>query len=445
MVEHQLDTGRGASFAGMGMGKTAATLTSIDTLQLVGDIGPALVLAPLRVAQSTWPQEARKWDQLSGMGVVPIVGNQKQRQAALRRDAAVYTINYEQIPWLVDYLDGQWPFQMVVADESTKLKGFRLRKGGKRVAALSKVARRTHYWINLTGTPAPNGLIDLWGQTYFLDFGKRLGRTFTAFKHRWFEPDYSGYGTVPRSHAQDEIQQQLGDICLTIQPKDWFDLDAPIVNIVQVELPDKARRMYTEMEKRMFTMLSADDALEAVNAAAKTNKCRQLANGAAYTDDGGWIEVHDAKLQALGEIIAEASGAPILVAYQFVSDRERILRNFKRAQVLDDDPQTLVNWNAGRIPVLVAHPASAGHGLNMQDGGNVLVFFGLDWNLEEHDQMVERIGPVRQKQAGHDRPVFIHYIAATHTVDELIRVRLKTKREVQEILLEAMKHGTQHH
>ncbi len=438
ITSHQLDVGRDACWAGMGMGKTAATLTAIDTLQSVGDIGPALVLAPLRVATTTWPQEARKWDQFSGMEVVPIVGNLQQRQAALQRDAAVFTIHYEQIPWLVEYLDNQWPFRMVVADEATRLKGFRLRRGGVRAAALAKIARRTRYWINLTGTPSPNGLTDLWGQTWFLDFGERLGRTFNAFKYRWFEPHPNGYGHIARPYAQAQIQARLKDLCLTIRPGDWFDLDKPIVNFILVELPAKARKTYREMEKHMFTLLSNDTELEALNAAARTNKCRQLTNGAAYTEDNNWFEVHDVKLQVLDEIIQSAD-APVLVAYQFISDRERILRNFRQARVLDKNPQTLADWNAGRIQVLVAHPASAGHGLNMQDGGNILVFFGLGWNLEEHDQMVERIGPVRQKQAGHDRPVFIHYILARATVDEMIRERLETKREVQDILLAAMK------
>ena len=436
IVDHQLDLARGAVWAGMGLGKTVATLTAIDALQLAGE-GPALVLAPLRVAQSTWPEEARKWSHLSGLDVVPIAGTPAERLAALRTDAAIHTINYEQIPWLVE--QGEWKWSTVIADESTRLKSCRLRQGGMLAQALVRVAHaHVKRWINLTGTPAPNGLKDLWGQTWFLDRGVRLGSTYTAFTDRWFYTDPSGYGIQPLPTARQQIEDRLRDVCLTIDK--GLDVDKPIVNQLYVDLPRKARQAYVDMEKTYFAELGAAGAIEAANAAAKSGKLLQLANGAVYTDDdGSWTEVHDAKLQALDSIIEEADGAPVLVAYHFRSDLARLLRAFPQAQVLDKDPATIRRWNAGKIPVLLAHPASAGHGLNLQDGGNTLVFFSLNWSLEEHDQIIERIGPTRQKQAGHDRPVYLHYILASGTLDDTVLDRLQSKRDIQTVLMEAMR------
>jgi SNF2 family DNA or RNA helicase len=360
----------------------------------------------------------------------------------LARDSAIKTCNYENIGWLVDKLGEKWPFGTVVADESTRLKSFRLGgKGGRRARSIAKIAHtRIDRWINLTGTPSPNGLADLWGQSWFLDAGHRLGRTFTAFTQRWFRQGFNGFGLEALPFAQEQIETALRDLHITVDPRDHFDIDEPIVNVVRVELPAKARAFYRDMEKRMFMELGDHD-VEAFNAAARTIKCLQLANGAAYVGDSTeqWVEVHDAKLQALQSITEEAMGAPVLVAYHFKSDLARLQRAFPYGRTLDSDPDTIREWNAGRIRLLFAHPASAGHGLNLQDGGNILVFFGHWWGLEEYQQIIERIGPVRQRQAGHDRPVFIHHIVASDTVDELVMARRETKREVQDLLLEAMK------
>jgi SNF2 family DNA or RNA helicase len=295
--------------------------------------------------------------------------------------------------------------------------------------------------IQLTGTPASNGLKDLWGQSWFVDAGVRLGRTFTAFSQRWFVTAPDAFGITPVKGAQAEIQDRLRDVCLTIEAKDWFDLRQPIINNIEVTLPVKARKHYKEMEKEMFTSLDTGHEVEAFNAAAKTQKCLQIANGAMYVGEGAieWTELHKAKLEALDSVIEEAAGMPVLVAYHFKSDLARMMKAFPQGRHLDKNPQTIRDWNAGKIPVLFAHPASAGHGLNLQDGGNIIVFFGLNWNLEEHLQIIERIGPTRQLQAGYDRPVFIHRIIARGTVDELVLERLETKREVQDILMAAMK------
>jgi len=438
MLDHMLTHARCAVWAGMGLGKTSATLAALHALDLV-EPGPALVLAPLRVARTTWPDEAQKWEQFRGLRVVPVVGSPADRRAALHRPADIYTTNYENVPWLVEHYGKRWPFRKVVADEATRLKGFRLRQGTVRAKALAQVAHSTARWVNLTGTPAPNGLTDLWGQSWFIDRGQRLMRTFDAFATRWFRDHPSGYGIEPLPHAQGEIETALSDVCLSINARDHMDITDPIVNTIRVELPAKARALYRNLEREMFAEI-AGVGVEAFNAAALTQKCMQLANGAVYTDDAGaWAEVHDAKLQALESIVSEAAGAPVLVAYNFRSDLARLQRAFPKGRHLDSDPQTVRDWNAGRVPVLFAHPASAGHGLNLQDGGNVLAFFGRSWNLEEHLQIVERIGPTRQAQAGHKRPVFVHHIVAADTIDEQITKRLTAKRAVQDLLLEAMK------
>lgn len=446
IVDHEIEHERGNIFAGMGMGKSCATLTALERMYLAGELTePTLVLAPKRVALSTWPDEAEKWEHLRNIEVRPVIGTESQRMMALNdKNASVFTVNYENIPWLVDWYKHNpkpWPFATIVADESTKLKGFRSRQGTARAKAIGSVAHtKVKRWINLTGTPAPNGLKDLWGQQWFVDGGARLGRSFTAFSQRWFRTSYDGFGLDPMDHSQGEIQALMADCSLSLDAKDWFDIRESIKNVIPVHLPHKAMQQYKEMEKKMFLELDTGDEIEALNAAAKTQKCLQLANGAIYVDDErNWQEVHDAKLQALDDIIEEAAGAPVLVAYHFKSDLLRLQRAFPKCRVLDSDPQTLRDWNSGRIPVLLAHPASAGHGLNLQDGGNILVFFSVNWNLEEHLQIIERIGPTRQMQAGHDRPVFLHYILAHDTLDHDVMERLETKCSVQDSLMHAMK------
>lgn len=421
----------------MGGGKTVTTLTALDNLSLLDDVYPALVLAPLRVAKTTWPDEVAKWPHLSHLRVSVICGSAAERKAALDVPADIYTMNYDNLVWLREALGDRWPFKTVVADEFTRLKSFRLRQGSKRAAALGHVAHsKVQRFIGLTGTPNPNGLQDLWGQIWFVDKGERLGRTYSAFSDRWFEKGYDGFSMKPRANAQSEIEERLRDVCLTV---DALPVDEPIRNNLYVDLPPKARRMYDDMEKHMFADLEGAE-IEAVSAAAKTMKCLQLANGAAYTDDRGtWEAVHDAKLEALDSVIEEANGAPVMVAYHFKSDLARLQKRYPHGRALDAKSDVIRDWNAGRVPLLFAHPASAGHGLNLAEGGNILAFFSLNWNLEEHLQIIERIGPLRQKQAGLNRPVFVHHIMARRTVDDLILERLRSKKTTQEILLDAMK------
>lgn len=446
IINHEIDILRGNIWASMGVGKSVATLTALEGLFMSGaETQPALVIAPLRVAASTWPDEAVKWDHLHNIEVQPVIGTAKARATALANsNASVFTVNYDNLAWLVETWGDNWPFGTVIADESTRLKSFRLRGGGKRAAALGKVAHKhVRRWINLTGTPAPNGLADLWGQAWFVDRGQRLGRTWRAFTDRWFRtiqfPGQSWVKLEPFDHAQAGIQQALADVTISLDAADWFDIQEPVHNVIQVELPPKARQQYRDMEKTMFLELEGTG-IDAPNAAAKTTRCLQIAAGAIYTDDeGNWTELHDAKLRALDSILTEAAGAPVLVAYHWKHDLERLQRAFPQGRHLDHDPQTLRDWNAGKILALFIHPASAGHGLNLQDGGNILVFFSHWWDLEQYQQVIERIGPTRQIQAGHNRPVFIHHIIAAGTIDADVVERRNSKRAVQDILLESLK------
>lgn len=435
-----LGTPRAALFAGMGTGKTSSTLSVIDSLLLTGTSDPFLVIAPLRVARDTWTDEVHKWRDFNHLEVSPIVGEPRQRRAMLRRPAHVYTTNYEQLPWLVEHFHGKpWPFRNVVCDESPRLKGFRTKQGGQRTRALATVARQTDRWINLTGTPAANGLKDLWGQFWFLDFGARLGRTFTAFTERWFRQNYNGFGIKPMPFAEREIHAAIEDITYSIRPEDWFDLAAPIEEVIAIRLPARVRKQYDELEKEMFTQLACGTEVEAFNAAALTNKCRQLANGAVYTTHPAWTAVHDAKLEVLDSIVEESAGASVLVSYEFKSDRARILQQFGKRAVDISTPTGLAAFKSGEVPIGVAHPASMGHGIDgLQEVCNILVYFGHGWDLEQRQQILERIGPVRQMQSGHRRPVWVYSIVAEDTLDSVVLERHQSKREVQDLLLAAM-------
>lgn len=458
MIDHLTSHDRGALFAGMGTGKGVATLTALDAVSLVDDVYPALVLGPLRVARKVWSTEAAKWDHLKHLRVAKVIGDADTRASALHQRADIFTTNYDNLPWLVDRLGEDWPFKTVIADESTRLKNFRLTQGGKRAQALGRLAHaRVRRWVNLTGTPSPNGLKDLWGQTWFLDQGQRLGRTWSGFESRWFaykrkadalKPGRMDIQTVIHPWAHEQIHAAIRDICLSVRAEDWVDLRKPVYVRVPVELPPRARRLYREMERDMFIALAGHE-IEAVNAAAKTIKCLQLANGAVYLDPAAdsddhprareFVEVHDAKTEALASVIEEAAGMPVLVAYQFKSDLARLMKAFPQGRPLQTE-QDEDDFKAGRIPVLFAHPASAGHGIDgFQDVTNIIAFYGQWWDLELRDQIIGRIGAMRQYQSGFDRPVFIYDIVAENTVDELVLARHDTKRSVQELLMEAMK------
>lgn len=440
-IGHILDHKRCALHAGTGTGKTSMTLTAADTLLLAGESNKILCLGPLRVARDVWTDEAAKWEHTQHLRISKVMGSEAQRRAALRQKADIYVTNYEQLPWLVRYLGDDWPFDTVVADEATKLKGFRLKQGGARTRTLGKVAHtKVRRFIELTGTPTPNGVKDLWGQMWYLDAGRRLGRSFTAFSERWFQLERDGYGLKPLPHAFDEITGLIDDLCLSIQAKDYFDLREPIVNNIPVVLPPKAMAAYKEMENEWFLEIERTG-VEAFNKAGSNIKCLQLANGALYLDKTGnaWAPLHDAKIEALESIVEEACGMPVLVSYTFKSDLERLLKHFKGAVDLST-PEGMRRFKAGLSPMGVGHPASIGHGIDgLQDVTNIIVFFGLDYNLENREQIIERIGPTRQFQSGHDRPTFIHNLVAKGTLDEMVLLSTDSKAEIQQLVLDRLK------
>ncbi len=472
MEQHILQHERCAIWATPGTGKSVVTLTALNSLYMTSLSAPTLVLATLRVARRTWSTECAKWEHLAGLEVVPIVGTQAERLRALHTDAPIYTTNYENLEWLIDYWGDRWPYKVVVADEATKLKSIRLSYrrrtrrdgtlgpeflaggGGKRAQALGRLAHANiQQFIELTGTPAPNGLKDLWGQLWFLDRGHRLGRTFTAFSDRWFLPSRDGYGLVPKDHAAGEIQGMIADICLSVDAKDYFPLKDPVIVPLVVQLPKVARTTYRDMERKMFLEIG-DRQVSAANAAVRTQKCLQLANGAVYLDPDEdvieplarkeWREVHTVKIEALVSLIEELNGAPLIVVYEFFSDQERLMKALKPygARLLHtDDDETA--FKAGEIPVLLVHPQSGGHGIDgFQNVCHHMAFFGHNWNLEYYLQIIERIGPTRQYQAGLDRNVFLYFIIAEGTMDEEVMTRRDSKREVQDILLEATSRRT---
>lgn len=447
---------RAALWMQMGLGKTVCALTAVDILRSFGETSKVLVLAPKRVANLTWPDEVAKWDHLRDLGVARLLGSAAKRKRQLHNPAPIHVINYENVPWLLNYLDGAWPYDMVIADEATKLKShgsvrFRgvpehVNEHGDTVPAtrgLKHVAGRTKRWLNLTGTPMPKGLHDLWSQTYLLDGGKRLGKNITAFRNRWFSQNRFSESREwePREWAFDEITAKVKDLALTLKSADYLDLPELIRNRVEVALPDEAMADYLELEREFYLRVEHHE-IVAGNAGIASGKLRQYAAGALYTDDrGNWVGVHDAKLDALESVVEEAGGMPVLVFYNFKSDLARIRAAFPQAKEFKDDARLLRDWNAGRIPMLLLHPESAGYGLNLQDGSNICVFFSLDWSLDSHDQAIERIGPTRQLQSGHPRPVFVHYIMARDTIDERVLERLIDRREMQDVLLEATKNA----
>jgi hypothetical protein len=436
-------------WAMMGMGKSAASLYTLHVArELLGDDAPTLVLAPKFVADTVWPDEAQKWEQFRGLEVSSITGAVKDRLAAVGRDVPIHAVNYQNIPWLVDYWGSRWPYRRVIADESTRLKSHRAKQGGVRTQALAKVAfKYVNEWINLTGTPSPNGLLDLWGQQWFIDKGERLGTSFSAFRDRWFKLDPYKHKYDPYRGAEEEIIHLLSDCTLSLRVEDWFDLDKPVVATVPVKLPPAARKLYNKMERELVASFAGRH-IEAPVAMTKSMKCAQIASGAVLTNDektgkptGEFVEVHDAKLQALEALLDELGGEPVIVSYYWQADLARLKRAFKHGTALADEKDSkrvIRDWNAGKIPLLFLHPQSAGHGLNLQLGGRALVFYSYGWGLEEHEQIIERIGPMRQRQAGLDRSVLLYYLTAEDTIEEDIKARLADKADLQTAVSTAM-------
>ena len=434
-IEKIYRTPRCGLFLEMGLGKTVITLTALeDMIYNSFEVGKVLVIAPLRVAEDTWSRESAKWEHLKHLRISKILGTPAQRRAALAAEADIYIINRENVVWLCDELSvaGGWFFDAVVIDELSSFKSPK----AQRFKALRKYITRSRRVIGLTGTPAPNGLIDLWSQIYLLDGGERLGRTVTGYRERFFLPDKRNQTTIfsykPKDGADKAIWDRLSDICVSMRAEDWLTLPERIDNVVTVRMTDKQRAAYEKFEREQYIQFIEGE-VTAVSAAALTNKLLQYSNGAMYKADGDYIETCEGKLDALEDIIEAANGKPVLCFYSYKHDLERIQKRFPNAVKLDNAGD-IENWNSGRIELLLAHPAGAGHGRNLQAGGNIIVWFGLTWSLELYQQANARL--YRQ---GQENAVVIHHLLTEHTVDGRVYQSLQGKGEVQDELLDALK------
>lgn len=415
----------------MGLGKTVITLTALWQLTLDSfDVSRVLVIAPKRVAEDTWPKELAKWEHLTGLTSSLVIGSAAERKAALQRKAFLYIINRENVAWLVK--NHYWDFDMVVIDE---LSSFKSNKA-ERFKAMKKVRPMVTRIVGLTGTPAPNTLLDLWPQMYLMDMGQRLGRFIGGFRDRFFLPDKRNreiiYSYKPREGAEDAIYALISDICISMKAADYLDMPERIDNRIEVSMSPKERKLYDTFQKDMVLSIG-DEELDAVNAAALSNKLLQMANGAVYGEDKKVIPIHGRKLDALEDLVEAANGKPLLVAYWYKHDLQRIKARFKNARCIDT-AKDIDDWNAGKIPLALIHPASAGHGLNLQDGGCTIVWFGLTWSLELYQQLNARLWRQGQKHT-----VVIHHIVTKGTHDEDVMRALENKDTRQSALIEAVR------
>lgn len=419
----------------MGLGKTVSTLTAINELMYDRfEISKVLVIAPKRVADDTWTSEAMKWDHLQHLRFSKVLGTAKQREQALKADADIYLINRENVAWLVDHLKRIWPFDMIVVDELSSFKSNQALRF-KKLRMVRPLSRR---FVGLTGTPAPNGLMDLWPQVYLMDQGERLGKTITGYRDRYFYPGKRNGFTVfswePKEGAQDVIQEKISDICVSMKAEDYLQMPDLTVNDIPVTLSPSEKRQYDNLEKEKLLELDGQE-ITALSAAATWGKLLQLANGAVYGDEGEPVILHDKKLDALEDILDASCGHPVLVFYNFRHDYERLKERFKslKPRTLGDS-KDIRDWNEGRIPLLLAQPASMGHGLNIQAGGHIIVWFGLNPSLELYQQANARLYRQGQKSA-----VIIHRLVTKGTVDEDVINKLEAKDDRQENLMEMLK------
>lgn len=421
-----------ALFLEMGLGKTITTLTAIDELLYdCFEIRKVLIIAPLRVANSTWPSEIKKWEHLKLLRYSIVTGNEAERIQALTTEAEIYIINRENVDWLVNKSGVAINFDMLVIDELSSFKSYT----SKRFKSLLKIRPYFKRVVGLTGTPSSNGLMNLWAEFRILDFGKRLGRYITHYRNKYFVPDKRNgmiiYSYKPQEDAEQQIYEAINDITISMKSCDHLNLPELIMNEVEVVLEDKEAERYEDFKKEMV-MTIGEEEIDAVNAASLSNKLLQLANGSIYDEDKNYHIVHDKKMEALEQLIEEANGKPVLIAYWFKADKERIEQRFKVREI--QSAGDIEDWNKGEILVGLIHPASAGHGLNLQQGGCTLIWFGLTWSLELYQQTNARL--YRQ---GQNQTVVIHHIITKNTIDEDVMKALKRKERTQEALMSAVK------
>lgn len=434
MIDLVIKKPRLGLFLSMGMGKTVITMTAIQELMYDRfQVSRVLVIAPKRVAEDTWTREHAKWDHLKALRISKVLGSARQRVRALEAEADVYVTGRDNVIWLIKYYQHlrRWPFDMIVIDELSSFKN----PQAKRFRALRKVMPLVDRVVGLTGTPSPNGLMDLWAEIYLLDQGERLGNTLGAYREKYFRPGarngYVVYKWEPFRNAQREIEDKINDICISMSAADYLTIPKRIDNVIPVQLSPEEAEAYKRMERDQLLRIEGDD-ITALNAAAVMTKLLQIANGSVYTTEGKTVKIHEAKLEALAEIV-DTTDSPVLVFYSYKHDLSAVRSRIKGVRVLETE-EDIDDWNGGKVRVLLAHPASVGYGLNLQDGGHVIVWYGLTWSLELYQQANARL--YRQ---GQEKPVIIHHLIAEGTVDEDVMAALRNKNTDQAALLAALK------
>ena len=421
-----------AIFLECGLGKSVITLTAIKNLIAKGEVKKVLVIAPLRVGKTTWPDEIEKWEHLKGLTYSVAIGTVKERESALRKNADITIINRENVEWLIAKSGVPFDYDMVIIDELSSFKSYK----AKRFKYLLKARPTVERIVGLTGTPSSNGLMDLWAQFRLLDLGERLGRYITRYREGYFTPDKRNAQVVfsykPLPGAEEKIYDKIGDITISMKAKDYLKMPDLVMNTVKVKMSDKDGAIYEQLKDDMFIDIREEE-IDVANAAALSNKLQQLANGAIYGADKKVIRIHDGKLDALEDLIESANGKPVLVAYWFKHDLERIKERFPFVREIKT-PDDIKAWNKGEILVGIIHPASAGHGLNLQQGGSTMIWFGLTWSLELYQQTIARL--YRQ---GQTKTVVVHHIVTEGTIDELMLVSLDRKEKRQDALIDAVK------
>lgn len=425
-------------FLDMGLGKTVITLTAINDLKYNRfEINKTLVIAPKKVAEDTWVREKEKWEHLQMLKVIPVLGNVNQRIRAINTPGDIFVISRDNVKWLAEYYKSDWPFDMVVIDELSSFKNH----ASKRFKALKLIRGKIKRVVGLTGTPIPNGLPDLWSQIYLLDQGERLGKTITQYRQTYLRPSKMGYGMVyeykPKDGAENIVQERIKDICISLSANDYLKLPDRIDDIKYVDMGDKALKQYKEFERDMLLKVKNGEEIDAVTAAALSNKLLQFCNGAVYDEEHNYTNVHDAKIECLDEMLEELRGQPVLIFYNYQHDLERLknlLGNLKLNVGYLKTKADIARWNNKELDVLLAHPASAAYGLNLQEGGNHIIWFGLNWSLELYKQACARL-----HRQGQTSKVFVHHIIAKHCLDEEVMDRLQQKDVNQNKLLELLK------